>query len=162
MKSVRRLALVCMLLMGWCMASAVVVSADSLDKNVLYDGSALIDGDTAEDTVTILTRGNHLAQGRGQITNQGNRKVYVVGTTTCHKTCDKVICNLYLEQLSDNGNWYTYKYWTGYDTNVYTYSQSRTVSVAGGHWYRVRGSHSAILNGVTESVGSYTDGIWIG
>jgi len=161
MKSVKRLALVCMLLLGLCMASAVMVSADSLDKNVLYDGSALVDDDTAEDTVNILTKGNHLAQGRGQITNKGNRKVYVGGTTSCYLTCDKVICNLYLEQLSDNGSWYTYKYWTGYNTNVYTYSQSRTVSVAGGHWYRVRGGHSAILNGVTESVGSYTDGIWI-
>lgn len=162
MKSVRRLALVCMLLMGVCIASAVAVSADSLDKNVLYDGSALIDGDTAEDTVTILTRGNHLNQGHGQIGNLGNRQVLVAGSTTCHKTCDKVICNLYLEQLSDSGSWYTYKYWTGYDTNVYTYSRSKTVSVAGGHWYRVRGGHSAVLNGVTESVTSCTDGIWIG
>lgn len=163
MRSVKRLALICFMVMSCYLTAAIPVAAeDTLDKNVLYDGSALVDGDYAEDTVSILTRGNHLSNGVSSIENKGSRVVAVSGTTTCHRTCDKVICNLYLEQLSDSGNWYTYKYWQCYTTDAYTYSPTKTYSVEGGHWYRVRGGHSAILNGVTESVSTLTNGIWIG
>lgn len=162
MKSVKRLALICVMVISCCMMSAAPVSAETLlDRTQLYDGSALIDGDYAEDSVSILTRGNHLSNGVSSIQDKGSRVVAVGGTTTCHRTCDTVICNLYLEQLDDNGDWYTYKYWQCSTTNAYTYSPSRSVSVEGDHWYRVRAAHSAILNGVTESVGTATDGIWI-
>lgn len=162
MKSVKRLALVCLMVCSMLSMTVPVAAEVSLDKNVLYDGSALINGDYAEDTVSILTRGNHLSNGVTSIRNKGSRVVGISGTTSCHKTCDTVVCNLYLEQLSDSGSWYTYAYWKCSTTNAYTYSPSKTYSVEGGHWYRVRGGHSATLNGVRESVTTKTDGIWIG
>ncbi len=162
MKSVKRLALVCVMVISCCMMFAAPISAETLfDRTTLYDGSALIDGDFAEDTVSILTRGNHLSNGVSSIQDDGGRVVTVSGTTTCHKKCDTVICNLYLEQLSDNGNWYTYKFWQCSTTGVASYSPTRSTSVEGDHWYRVRAAHSAVLNGVTESVGTATNGIWI-
>ena len=162
MKSLKRLALVCMLAMSFCLLCSVKVSAIGLEEKLsIYDGSTLIDGDYAEDTETILTRGNLLSNGVSSIHNQGSRVVTVAGTTSCHQTCDKVICNLYLEQLDDNGNWYTYKYWQCYTTNAASYSPTKTYSVEGGHWYRARGAHSAVKSGTTESVGTTTDGIYI-
>ena len=65
------------------------------------------------------------------------------------------------EQLDDDGNWYTYKFWNLYTTNAASYSPTKTYSVEGGHWYRARGAHSAVKSGTTESVGTTTDGIYI-
>lgn len=163
MRSVKRLALVCMMVLCVSAIFAVPVSAETLLERAGFPTSCtLVEGDAAEDTATILTRGNHLAQGYIRLENEGNRVVRITGTTDCHRTCDKVICNMYLEQMDDNGNWYTYKYWNCYTTNASTYSPAKNVSVEGGHWYRASGGHSAILNGVTESVSTGTNGIWIG
>ena len=163
MRSIKKTALVCMLVMSFCLLTQVHVSAeDQKETQTIVDGSALIEGTFAQDVATILTRGNYLSNGVVQIQNMGNRVVAISGTTSCHLKCDQVICNLYLEQLSDDGYWYTYDYWICSTTNAYTYSPTRTISVEGGHWYRARGAHSAIENGVRESVSTRTNGIWIG
>lgn len=162
MRSWKNIALVCVLMVSFCMLCSVKVSAIGLEEKLsIYDGSTLIDGEYAEDTEQILTRGNLLANGTVSITNKGSRVVAVSGTTACHLTCDKVICNLYLEQLDDDGNWYTYKFWNLYTTNAASYSPTKTYSVEGGHWYRARGAHSAVKSGTTESVGTTTNGIYI-
>lgn len=116
----------------------------------------------AEDTQYVLTKGNHLSSGHIQISDLGGRKVLISGNTTCHMTCDKVSCHMYIEQMDSNGVWSTYKYWNCSTTNTYAYSPERTTSVAGGHWYRARGAHIAVKNGVSESVSTITDGIWVG
>lgn len=115
-----------------------------------------------EDTQYVLTKGNHLSSGHVQLMDLGGRKLLVSGNTTCHMTCDKVSCHLYIEQMDSNGNWYTYKYWNCSTTNTYAYSPERSTSVAGGHWYRARGAHIAVKNGVSESVSTTTNGIWVG
>lgn len=114
-----------------------------------------------EDTQYVLTKGNHLSSGNIQLSNLGSRVLAISGTTNCHMTCDRVTCNMYLEQMDSNGNWYTYKYWLCSTTNTYAYSPERTTSVDGGHWYRARGAHIAIKNGVSESVSTITNGIWV-
>ena len=121
----------------------------------------LKDATFVEDTQYVLTRGNHLASGHIQLSNQGGRVLLIAGKTDCHMTCDKVTCNLYLEQMDDDGNWYTYKYWYGSTTNAYTYAPTRTTSVEGDHWYRARGAHMATKNGTIESVSTLTNGIWV-
>lgn len=162
MRYLKKMALVCMAAMSCCMLCSVGASADQLDKKLsIYDGSTLIEGDYAEDQESLLTRGNILAYGVTKIENKGNRVVLAAGTTACHIYCDKVVCNLYLEQLDDDGNWYTYKFWKLYTTNAADYMPSRSVSVEGGHWYRVRGGHVAEDNGTRESVSTKTDGIYI-
>lgn len=162
MKYLRKIALVCMVAVSFCRLCSMQASADSLsEKATIFDGSTLIEGDYAEDKESVLARGSILSHGISQITNKGGRVVAVGGTTICHVYCDKVTCNLYLEQLDDEGHWYTYKFWNLYTTNAPDFMTSRTVSVEGGHWYRVRGAHAAVKDGMRESVSTKTNGIYI-
>lgn len=143
-----------------CSPLSVLASGIEEAGNIV-DGSQLTLSDFVEDEVLILTRGNHLARGSSSITNLGGRVVGVGGETTCFKDCDTVICNLYLEQKNSAGNWYTYDYWDYSTTNDHGLQVSTTKKVAADHWYRVRGSHIAILNNAIESAVTLTDGIWI-
>lgn len=162
MKYLKRLALICLAAMSFCTLQAASVSADELDKKLsIFDGSTLIEDSYAEDRETPLARGSILSYGVTKIEDKGGRNVAIGGTTACHIYCDKVTCNLYLEQLGKDGNWYTYKFWNLYKTNVASYSPSRVVSVEGGHWYRASGGHAAVDNGTRESVSTLTNGIYI-
>ena len=139
-----------------CQVFAAETSWFNVEETELTDASFV------EDTQYVLTRGNHLSSGRVQLEDKGNRLLALSGNTTCHMVCDKVTCNLYLEQLDDeSGDWYTYKYWLCSTTNAYSYSPERTVTVEGDHWYRARGAHMATKNGTIESVSTATDGIWV-
>lgn len=161
MRSLKKTALVCLLVMSFCVLFSVKASASELEEKLsIVDGSALTQESFAEDTVSILTRGNHLNYGNSLVQDQGGRVLAVSGKTMCHLKCDTVVCNLYLEQLSD-GNWYTYKYWKSSTTNAYSLSVTKTASVEGGHYYRTRGAHSATKNGAYESVSTTTNGIWV-
>ena len=150
------------LLIGAAICTPVMASASVWDEaGTVVDGSALTLSDYVEDESLILTRGNHLGRGSSSLTNKGNRVVGVGGETTCYVDCDTVICNLYLEQKNDAGNWYTYDYWNYSTTNDHIRQVSTTKKVAADHWYRVKGSHIAIKNNAIESTATATDGIWI-
>ena len=138
-----------------------VLASGIEEAGSIVDGSLLTLSDFVEDEVLILTRGNHLAKGSSRLTNLGNRNVGVGGETTCFVDCDTVICNLYLEQKNSAGNWYTYDYWNYSTTNDFALQVSTTKKVAADHWYRVKGTHIAILNNAIESTTTATDGIWI-
>lgn len=127
----------------------------------IVDGSELTLSDFVDDESLVLARGAHLAKGTVTINNLGNRVVGLSGNTTCHVDCDTVICNIYLEQKNDEGNWYTYDYWNFSTTDDHGLLVSTTCDVEGGHWYRAKGSHIAILNNAIESTTTATDGIWI-
>lgn len=162
MRYLKKMALVCMVAAGCCTLHSVQASADELDKKLsIFDGSTLIDGDYAENQESVLARGSILSHGVSKIEDKGGRKVAVGGITSCYVYCDKVICNLYLEQLDEDGHWYTYKFWNLYTTNASEYMPTKVVSVEGGHWYRARGGHVAEDNGTRESVSTKTDGIYI-
>lgn len=143
-----------------CMPMAV--SAAGLDEagNVI-DGSKLTINDFVEDESLIALRGAHLAKGTSRITNLGNRTVGVGGDTTCYVDCDTVICRLYLEQKDSDGYWNNYDSWNYSTTNDHGLLVSTTKKVAGQHWYRVKGTHIAILNNKIESTNTITNGIWI-
>ena len=138
-----------------------VIAAGIDEAGQIVDGSELTLSDYVEDEKLVLTRGNHLAKGVVTLNNQGNCVVGIGGETSCYKDCDTVICNLYLEQKNSDGVWYTYDYWNYSTTNDHGLLVSTTRSVEGGHWYRAKGSHIAILNNAIESATTVTDGIWI-
>lgn len=127
----------------------------------IVDGSELTLSDFVEDEKLVLARGIHLAKGTVSLTNLGNRVVGLSGDTTCHVDCDTVICNIYLEQKNDEGVWYTYDYWNFSTTDDHGLLVSTTCDVDGGHWYRAKGTHIAILNNAIESTVTVTNGIWI-
>ena len=142
--------------------STVQVSAGVEQAGLTVDGSLLTTDSVVEDTALILTRGNILNSGSAQLSNMGDRKLGIAGSTICHVYCDTVICNMYLEQLNEEtGVWNSYENWNASDTNVYQLIACYEYKVEGGHWYRVGGGHSAIKNGTTESVTTTTNGIYI-
>lgn len=164
MKRRKRILIACMTaaMLFTTVFSAMTVSAAGLDlAGTVVDGSLLTTDTETEDSTSVLTRGNILMRGTLKLSNLGNRTVGIGGSTTCHVTCDTVICNLYLEQLHADGNWYTYDYWNYSTTNAYSLTKSVQPKVAGGHWYRAVGGHIAIKGTTVESVSTETDGIWI-
>lgn len=136
-------------------------SAGFDEAGQIVDGSELTLSDFVEDEKLVLARGAHLAKGTVSLTNLGNRVVGLSGDTTCHVDCDTIICNIYLEQKDDDGYWNTYQYWNFSTTDDHGLLVSTTCDVDGGHWYRAKGAHIAILNNAIESTTTATDGIWI-
>lgn len=138
------------------------VLAGGIDEaGQIIDGSELTLSDFVEDEKLVLTRGNHLAKGTVSLTDLGNCEVGLGGSTTCHVDCDTIICNIYLEQKDDEGYWNNYDYWNFSTTDDHGLLASTTCDVDGGHWYRAKGAHIAILNNAIESTVTVTNGIWI-
>lgn len=143
--------------------ASVPVSAAELDwTGAVVDGSLLTTESVVQDLASVLTRGNILADGTVQLANLGGRVLGIAGTTNCHKICDQVICNVYLEQLNEEtGVWNFYESWNSNDTNVYAHTVYYEYKVEGGHWYRLSGGHIAIKGTTVESISTVTDGIWV-
>ena len=142
--------------------SAVQVSAGVEQAGLTVDGSLLTTDSVVEDTASILTRGNILNSGNAQLSNMGDRKLGIAGSTICHVYCDTVICNMYLEQLNEEtGVWNSYESWNSSNTNVYQLITCYEHKVEGGYWYRLRGGHIAIKGDTIESITTATDGIWV-
>lgn len=144
------------------MFSALPTAAAGLaEAGQVVDGSVLTAETSVEDTKFFKTKGNILATGTAKLSNQGDSKVAITGITVCHLTCDQVICNVYLEQLSDDGFWNNYDYWNYSKTDAVSLAKTKVVKVPGGHWYRARGGHMAIKGKEIESITTATNGIWI-
>lgn len=117
-------------------------------------------GDYAEDTSYSLLRGNNLNCGTVKISKLSSNEIAIYGLTQCHKECDELWLELYLEQ-KNNGSYSTYDIWEFYDTNETSLSASITAIVPSGHYYRVRGYHAA-KDGTKEATTTITQGIWVG
>ena len=103
--------------------STVQVSAGVEQAGLTVDGSLLTTDSAVEDTALILTRGNILNSGTAQLSNLGDRKLGIAGSTACHVYCDTVICNMYLEYLDEEtGAWNNYVTWNSSDTDVYAHT----------------------------------------
>lgn len=125
------------------------------------DGSTLTDDNVVTGSTQSMLRGVYLGTGNARLTNNGGGVVNVWGNTSCYKTCDQVKVTLHLQRLV-NGNWSTVTTLdtkTAYNTNYV--SNSRNVTVTGGYYYRIFGSHVAVKGKTTESTSSATDGMWV-
>ena len=145
---------------GLTLGSMQVSAADSRLGTVV-DGSLLLDDKAAEYRVDSLARGSILSNGTGKITVTGARTVNATGTTKAHYAVDRVTVNLFVQKLSNNTwvNAVTVPSKTLY--NNYYVSQSKSYTVSGGYYYRVKGNHIAVDGDIYESTASATDGIWI-
>ena len=109
-----------------------------------------------------VARSTYLHQGTVRITNNGKGYVGIFGGTECNVSCNTVKLNVYLERSSGSEDFYSYKKWENVDYNTNSLYLSKEIKVEKGYYYRLRGYHSCTKNGVTESGGSRTDGIYIG
>lgn len=149
-----------LLLLCVSISSISVLAADERVGEIV-DGSLLTENSGSESIVNSALRGVFLSYGTGTISNPSGRTVSVDGRTVCYTTCDKVKVTLHLQKLVGN-SWSTIAtVGPKTATNAYTVSASNSYTVTGGYYYRVKGAHTAIDDGSTETVTSFTDGIWI-
>lgn len=143
-------------------ASITVQAADE-NLGLVVEGSVLTDlTEVSGSTETNdLARGTYLGTGSAKLTNNGNHVLNVWGHTTCNRTSDEVKVTLHLQRYK-NGSWSNV---TTLDTKVayndHYVSNSKNVTVTGGYYYRISGSHTAIKGSVVETTTSVTDGMWV-
>ena len=138
----------------------VSASADGLeDLGKEVDGSILTNEESAEAIWQNVARGSLLNQGIGKISDIGNRTVNIYGATLAHRTCDKLIVKLTLQQY--DGGWVNYATYGDTATNAASMSRSYNVKVKGGYYYRVKAACVAMKGSTSESQGPITNGIWI-
>lgn len=141
------------------MLGSMIVSAETED--VVVDGSRLTHELQAEGIAYPRLRGTYFNNGGGNITVTGYRQVMITGDTVARQTVDSVKVTIHLQRL-EGGNWVTIaSYGPTVKYNTYYVSASRTYSVSGGYYYRMRGSHTVIEGDKFESAASVTNGIWI-
>ena len=149
-------------IMMFCLiVSGLSVAAADSRVGEIVDGSVLTDKTEAEYGEYSKAKGTYLASGTGSITNLGGRQVYISGRTNCFRTSDEVRVTLTLQRL-EGGKWvYAGSVGPVSAYSTYTVSTNGTFSVAGGYYYRVYGSHTAVKGSTAESCSSYSDGIWV-
>ena len=134
--------------------SSISASADGLeDLGKEVDGSILTNEESAE------AIWQNVAKGIGKISDIGNRTVNIYGATLAHRTCDKLIVKLTLQQY--DGGWVNYATYGDTATNAASMSRSYNVKVKGGYYYRVKAACVAMKGSTSESQGPITNGIWI-
>lgn len=141
--------------------AANMASASAEDTDTVIDGSKLTHELQAEGIAYPTLRGKYFNNGGGGITVTGYRQVLVTGETIARQNVDSVKVTIHLQRL-EGGSWVTIaSYGPTVKYNTYYVSASRTYSVSGGYYYRMRGSHTVIENGEFESAASATNGVWI-
>lgn len=158
-KNVKKMTAVLLLL---CLAlGALHASAADDLLGTVVDGSLLTEETEVESAVYPLARYSYLATGTGALTLTGTRTVRMSGSTTATSSVDKIKVQTYLQRLVD-GTWENFKTGTlATKYNTYYVSTSDTITVEGGYYYRTRGAHAITKGSTTESMSSYTDGMWI-
>lgn len=155
------LGAVILLAMVFC-ANLPVVRAEAAGPRdgEVVDGSLLTSDLEATDRFEIVQRGAFLSMGVSAISNRGNGLIYIGGETFCFRTSDKVKVYLYLERLVGDA-WEPVLQKPATESNTYYARNGVYLTVDKGSYYRVRGTHTAILENESESCYTLTAGIYI-
>ncbi|MCI9197810.1 MAG: hypothetical protein HFH55_07910 [Lachnospiraceae bacterium] len=148
-----------------CLMIIVAVTVFSPNTSVYgASGDDFLDKDVVEvsDTNHVLTRGNYLNFGSVTLSKVSSTRVLMTGITACHRVCDKIGVDLYLEQGTDGVHYATYRNWRFVGENDTSHTVTIELIVQPGYWYRLAGGHVAIVGNEGESVTTMTDGIYIG
>mgnify|MGYP004558037351 CR=1 FL=1 len=140
-----------------------VIFAQAADEQLgmIIDGSVLTNQSEVSGSTLSNARGTYLAYGNATLTDKGSHVVNVSGFTSCYKTCNEVRVTLRLQRLA-NGTWTTVTTLGPKSAyNDHYVSRSGNVTVTGGYYYRISGSHTAIKGSTVETTSSSTDGLWI-
>lgn len=105
---------------------------------------------------TVQPKGQYLQKGISSIGEIGKGKIKVVGTTIAQQVVSKIKVSVMVERQV-NGNWVSYTSWNVSDTNTYSLTTSKILTVPRGYYYRVRSVHSAN----TDAGHSNTNAIYV-
>ncbi len=130
-------------------AEESIQSAQDVELSEIWTEDALVGYATSQ------TKGVYLLNGVSIINDAGNNKIGCGGMTTAALKC-KVSVSAIVERKV-NGNWARVTSWTVTNTNAYSATASKTLSVGSGYYYRVRCLHYA----GTDSSSSCTDSMWM-
>lgn len=117
--------------------------------------------DLASDEWTAALRGAYLGFGSSTISRADSTHIHIGGETTATKVCDELYLTLYVERSKYYAkNYGTYKYYDYEVTDDYAiFKAISNIKVDRGYYYRVKGVHSVVHNGVVETTDSVTDPI---
>ena len=160
LKRKTKMLLTIMMVLCLVISGLPVLAADNRAGEIV-DGSVLTDEMKAEYGEPSKTKGTYLASGTGSVENLGGRQVRISGGTNCYRVSDEVRVTLTLQRLEGSKWVYVGSVGPVSAYGTYTVSTKGTFSVAGGYYYRVYGSHTAVKGSTAESCPSYSDGIWV-
>ena len=130
-------------------AEESIQSAQDVELSEIWTEDALVG------YAVLQTKGVYLLDGVSIINDAGNNKIGCGGSTTAAKKC-KVSVTAIVERKV-NGNWARVTSWTVTNTNAYSATASKLLSVGSGYYYRVRCAHYA----GTDASSSCTDSMWM-
>ena len=131
----------------------IKANAQEAEEEVTYE--SLLTEDALIGDMESQTWGVYLSAGRSIINDAGGGKIGAGGLTTAAKKCT-VSVNAIVER-KEGSSWVRVTSWTVTNTNALIASASKTISVAGGYYYRVRCVHRAS----TDASSSFTDALWM-
>jgi len=145
---------------------AIIVTATTFSFHVSVYGASDVgsfseDVTTVSDTNTVLTRGNFLNYVTIAMSKVSSTRILITGVTSAHRVCDKLGVGLYLEQSSDGVHYASYRHWNFWGQNEDVFSQTLELIIKPGCWYRLRGTHIAIVGNDGESVSTITEGLYV-
>lgn len=130
-------------------AEESIQSAQDVELSEIWTEDALVG------YAVLQTKGVYLMDGVSIINDAGNNKIGCGGSTTAAIRC-KVSVTAIVERKV-NGTWSHVTSWTVTNTNAYSATASKLLSVGSGYYYRVRCLHYA----GTDASSSCTDSMWM-
>ena len=134
------------LVLGSCLIPWNKVSAQEISDQTIY----------SEGYTEMVPYGVYLQAGRSNISKVGNGKIHASGTTFGRTTVPKISVGVRVERLIGNA-WVQQDYFSASQTNNYTVTAAKTLTVPIGYFYRVKSFHTAH----TDSSSSVTEGLYI-
>lgn len=154
----KRRFIICMMAMTLFFSGVMGVPTKAQEETLedCKNVSFLVDNHSVLEDEGISTLGVYLIEGMSIISNKGNGKLAVGGTTLAGQAC-RVSINVVLERRDTNSQWTRVKSWS--DTHTYDdfASVSKYYYVESGYYYRVCSSHTANY----DTGFSQTDAMWI-
>lgn len=145
------------MILGMCFSVPEQVNAAESDE-VYVDGSYLTEEEESSVIIYPMMRGVYLSQGTGTITSSGNQTVSCYGSTTANTVVSKVYVGISLQYYNTSTEtWVTVATASDTEYDAYYAYISKTYTVTGGYYYRVKTQHWAASDYAT----GITSGIWI-
>lgn len=162
MKAIRKFLTI---ILTFAMIMSISISAAAEEEwesllGTVVDGSVLTNEQESTGEALKVSRGYYLSNGSSYISDEGNGIIYISGSTSCHRTADELVANVYLQRLvGDDWETVTYQYHSEY--NTYYAHNGFYISVARGYYYRTVTNHAAICGDTVEYLTSRTDWLYV-
>lgn len=130
--------------------TGIETKAEDTGEDIAF--SELLTEDALIGISEMQTRGVYLAEGNSFINKLGTSKIGAGGNTVASLKC-KVSVTVVVEKLID-GSWNRVTSWTASTASGYSASLSKSLYIATGYYYRVRGTHYASTDRSSSSTGS--------